>query len=251
LRVRVCSLWLPKAGNQPHEYEDALWPARSTIRVSRTVRCAVADGATEASFSGLWAGMLVRAFGRGQIRSRKFLDALVPLQAAWWNEVSQKPLPWYAEEKLRSGAFSSLLGLTLTEARGDEAVGWSAIAVGDSCVFVVREGELVSSFPIQSSDCFDNRPHLISSGPARNAKLETVLHRDSGQGMTGDTFYLLTDALACWFLARYEEGNDPWATLNSVGQGGSQKSFAQWMTNERRENRIRNDDVTMLRIRLE
>jgi Protein phosphatase 2C len=250
LRVRVCSLWLPKAGNQPHEYEDAVWPARSTTRKVRTLRCAVADGATEASFSGLWAAMLVRAFGRGRIRAGRFVDALVPLQSAWWSEVSRKPLPWYAEEKLRSGAFSSLLGLTLTEPGGDGAVSWTAVAVGDSCLFVVRAGELITSFPIQSSDCFDNSPYLISSSPVHNGALGAVLRRDSGRIQTGDSLYLLTDALACWFLAGCERGDHPWVTLERLS-GGSRESFAEWVAGERRKLRIHNDDVTMLHVRLE
>jgi hypothetical protein len=251
LRAGVRSFWLPKAGNQPHEYEDAFWPARSMIRTARTIRCAVADGATEASFSGLWAGMLVQAFGRGRLASHRIRDTLVPLQAAWWNEVSRKPLPWYAEEKRRSGAFSSLLGLILTEARDGNAVTWSVTAVGDSCLFLVRDDALVVSFPLQASDHFDNRPSLISSVLSRNDSLENVLCHESGLARPGDTFYLLTDALACWFLARCEEGNAPWTTLDGIGEATPRESFADWMTGERRDNRIRNDDVTMLRMRLE
>lgn len=215
------------------------------------VRCAVADGATEASFSGLWAGMLVQAFGRGRIRSSRLVDALAPFQAAWWNAVNRKPLPWYAEEKLRRGAFSSLLGLTLIEGRDREAVNWSAIAVGDSCLFMVRADELLSAFPIRSSDSFDRSPYLISSAPVHNRTLERAVFHERGRCRSGDTFYLLTDALACWFLARHEEGSVPWTTLDHVGEGGCQEDFAAWVTGERRENRIRNDDVTMLRIRLE
>jgi hypothetical protein len=195
--------------------------------------------------------MLVRAFARGKLRSNRICDALVPLQTAWKNEVSRKPLPWYAEEKLRSGAFSSLLGLILTEARGGNAVTWSVMAVGDSCLFVVRDDALLASFPIQASDRFDNSPNLISSVPSRNESLDTFLCVETGLARSGDTFYLLTDALACWFLGRYEEGTAPWTTLNGVGDGTWHESVADWMMGEQRENRIRNDDVTMLRIRLE
>jgi hypothetical protein len=125
------------------------------------------------------------------------------------------------------------------------------MAVGDSCLFVVRDDALVAAFPIQASDRFDNSPNLISSAPSRNGSLEAVLSHESGLASSGDTFYLLTDALACWFLARYEEGMDPWTTLDAVGGGTSRESLTDWMMGERRENRIRNDDVTMLRIRLE
>ena len=50
--------WLPKDGNGPEEYEDAF---RS---LPEQGRFAVADGATETSFSGIWAAALVAAFAQ-------------------------------------------------------------------------------------------------------------------------------------------------------------------------------------------
>jgi hypothetical protein len=247
----VSSVWLSKAGNQPDEYEDAFWPTRPNTRASRVIRYAVADGATEASFSGLWAAMLVRAFGRGQIPPSRLLDAIAPLQRTWRSEVARKPLPWYAEEKLRSGAFSSLLGLTLKQPHPDAETVWSAVAVGDSCLFVVRGSELITSFPMRTSTSFDNSPEPISSMAARNIALGAAICHDRGRARGGDRFYLTTDALACWFLARYEEGSEPWETLDHVLVDSPQDRFVTWMADERREHRIRNDDVTLLRICLE
>ncbi len=247
----MCSLWLPKAGNQPHEYEDAFWPARASNREVRVKRFAVADGATEASFSGLWAQMLARACGRGKIRPENFFAALTPLQDAWWAEVGRIPLPWYAEEKLRSGAFSSLLGLSLKQRRQDGQVAWTAMAVGDTCLFIVRDHELITSFPIHAAEAFDNSPHLISSVPARNLALDSALCRESGLARAGDRFYLATDALACWILARHEEGAEPWNVLDDLARDDCQERFAGWMADERRGHRIRNDDVTLLRFSLE
>ena len=60
----------------------------------------------------------------------------------------------------------------------------------------------------------------------------------------------MTDALACWFLARYEEGGQPWAVLEAGGGLAGQEGFAGWVANERLQHRMRNDDVTMLRLRL-
>src|SRR2546422_7087812 len=103
--------FLPKAGNSHEEYEDAFWPQERIDLHTPAFRCAVADGATETSFSGLWAQMLVRAYCKGEL-SRKRQD-LSRLQRNWLKFVSGRPLPWYAEEKLRSGAFSSIVGLAL------------------------------------------------------------------------------------------------------------------------------------------
>src|ERR1700754_4491954 len=100
---------LPKAGNSLAEYEDAYWPEKQIDQGADVFSFAVADGATETSFPGLWARMLVRAFCRGQFSGSRLETSLRSLQKKWLDEVSQKPLPWYAEEKMRSGAFSSLL----------------------------------------------------------------------------------------------------------------------------------------------
>ena len=97
--------WLPKAGNTPAEYEDAFWPRHYCLDSSGPVRLAVADGATETSFSGLWARLLVAAYGRGRLTVDENEPALRRIRRIWKRAVGQKPLPWYAEEKLRSGAF--------------------------------------------------------------------------------------------------------------------------------------------------
>lgn len=195
--------------------------------------------------------MLVQASGRGQIRFEHFSAALAPLQEAWWADVGRRPLPWYAEEKLRSGAFSTLLALSLRERRHDRQITWSALAVGDTCLFIVRDRELITSFPVHASEAFDNSPLLISSIPARNRALDAALHRDSGLAQDGDRFYLATDALASWFLARHEEDAEPWNVLDDLVTDDAQGRFAEWIETERREHRIRNDDVTLLRFSLE
>ncbi|MDQ3816980.1 MAG: hypothetical protein M3362_04725, partial [Acidobacteriota bacterium] len=58
-----------------------------------------------------------------------------------------------------------------------------------------------------------------------------------------DVFYLMTDALACWFLTEVENGNEPWM-INR----GPQKRFEKWINKLRANMKIRNDDVTMFRI---
>src|SRR5437764_13347045 len=103
LRVRVWARHAPKRGNSPEEYEDAFCAARVGERRGRVFRFAIADGATEASFSGRWAQMLTRAYCRGDLESDCQTASLARLQAAWSSEISGRSLPWYAEEKVRQG----------------------------------------------------------------------------------------------------------------------------------------------------
>ncbi len=108
--IRVFSL--PKAGNSVAEYEDACWP-RQARELSDNIHLAVADGATETSFSGLWARLLVNAYGRGRLTEAAWIHDLSKIRRVWQRAVGQKPLPWYAEEKLRLGAYSALTGVTI------------------------------------------------------------------------------------------------------------------------------------------
>jgi len=247
--MQVCTqaLWLPKAGNTVEEYEDACSPVRSINREVRAFRCAVADGATEASFSGSWARLLIRAYCKGQWGGRRIVRTLARLQTVWQQELDALQLPWYAEEKLRSGAFASLLGLTLIEPFEELPGGWVAEAVGDSCLFQVRSDEVITAFPIRRAVEFDSRPHLIGSNASSNEHLLEHMQEARGGWEPGDIFYLMTDALACWFLSRVEAGHQPWLELATAAVGG-QPSFAVWMDRLRKEHDIRNDDVTLLRV---
>ncbi|HET8627200.1 MAG TPA: protein phosphatase 2C domain-containing protein [Thermomicrobiales bacterium] len=239
------AFWLPKAGNTADEYEDAFWVEPAGKQPDDVVRLAVADGATETSFAGLWAALLARDFCQGRLDGAALPDALAPLQGAWREYVATRPLPWYAEEKVRQGAFSSLLGLTVTNgaaAGGD----WEALAIGDSCLFQVRDGDLLGAFPLTGAAEFTSRPALLSSDPARNAVLPEHLVSAVGDWETGDSFYLMTDALACWFLAAAEAGDRPWLTLRDLDPTGLARSFADWVAAERAAGRLRNDDVTLL-----
>jgi hypothetical protein len=85
MHVLAQPFWLHKIGNAPEEYEDALWPEQLTDTEGKLFRFAVADGATETSFSGMWADILVRAYGQGQLNARNLLKSLPSLQKEWLN----------------------------------------------------------------------------------------------------------------------------------------------------------------------
>lgn len=241
MHARARSFWQPKMGSAPDEYEDAYWP-ESTECGRAVFRCAVADGATETSFAGEWARLLVSAYGRGELGYRRWPRTLAGLQAVWCREVAARPLPWYAEEKARLGAFAALVGLHLSERRPGEYV-WSALAVGDSCLFHIRDGCLRTAFPLNDAGQFTSRPLLVSSTGGGD---RSQVHRVSGAARRGDTFYLATDALACALLVAAEDDN-LWASVAGVVEA-DQSSFTAWLTDLRNSGRLRNDDVTLLAV---
>jgi hypothetical protein len=65
---------------------------------------------------------------------------------------------------------------------------------------------------------------------------------DSGEWCAGDAFYLLTDAIAAWFLLDSEQGGSPWETLSSLNK----RSFASFVNDRRARGLMRNDDVAVV-----
>ena len=81
MRLFYEAMWIQKAGSPEEEYEDAFWPRRSVSGESRQKETfAIADGATESSFSGVWAKQLVRRILSGPNRPLK--DEHVPSSEA-------------------------------------------------------------------------------------------------------------------------------------------------------------------------
>lgn len=242
--------WLPKAGNRDDEYEDAAWPERSLTTTQAVVRCAVADGATESAFAGMWARQLARAYGRGAFDADGWKHGLAHEQTAWQAAVAAKPLSWYAEEKARSGAFAALLGVTFGEEISNDSGNirpWQALAVGDCALFQVRGDALLTSFPVVDAAFFTSRPLLIGSAPHSNTTLTEYVRRASGDLQPGDRLYLVSDALGLWWMQAAERGATPWSQLDGA-LAQRRRSFGGWIDSLRRAGQMRNDDVTLLRV---
>lgn len=240
MRIRSEVFHVPKAGNTEQEYEDAFWPVVDLDQKLQTLKYAIADGATETSFASAWAQLLVKAYCAGRFNHRLKSTALADLRQQWSTAVSSESLPWYAEEKLRYGAFSSLLGVTLYQRRSGSA-GWRAIAIGDSCLFHIHNDQVAAAFPLDRSEAFNSRPFLLSSIGSREERRPKDFSTLSGDLQVDDTLYLMTDALACWFLTLVEAGKEPWK-LKYTGQ------FERWIKSLRGKKTLKNDDVTLVRI---
>ncbi|MBU2009126.1 MAG: protein phosphatase 2C domain-containing protein [Chloroflexi bacterium] len=254
MHVFLSAFWLPKAGNSKNEYEDAFYPEKGGERRGNMLRFAVADGASEALLSGEWARILVRAFCREAETDSCFLGRSTRSWDKWkgtYLSVRQRqgrPIQWFEEPGLQAGAFSTLLGLVLMDSEEESHGRWTAVAVGDSCVFQVRGEALIGKFPMDHSTQFDIQPFLLSSGPAGNRRFPEVLRRSQGDWHRDDRFYLMTDALACWFLRTYEAGDNPWAIPRDLDTRDAPLSFTEWMGELRGKKQLRNDDITLIRI---
>ncbi len=256
----VATFWLPKAGSAAEEYEDASWvgPDGSPTgeRCGRYVRLAVSDGATESMLASRWARHLAVSFGRSRASPARTLAGAA---RSWDKVVSDyimdrhrrgSPIQWYEEPGLARGAFATLLVVELrAPLAADEYRGiWRAIAVGDSCIFQVRDERLVASFPMSEPGAFGFSPPLVPSKPADPKAVIRRMVRHRGDWQSGDSFYAATDALAAWFLRSVHAGERPWEILRDLGTDAGPPSFAEWVVERRAAGAMHNDDVTLVRI---
>jgi hypothetical protein len=241
---------LPRQGYDPDECQDA------AAGDAERGRFAIADGAAESPHSALWAHLLVEEFVRQSERLPRWANWLPSLQEHWAKKTSANGFaemaadtafadtPWYLEPGLTQGAFATFLGLVI------EDYGWHALAVGDSCLFQVRQGELRRAFPVTRAADFSNAPWLIGSRSSLVEMPNKNGVQQEGDWQSGDRFWLMTDALAQWFLREVEEGGKPWLALETLlhSNGDSQQAFVAWIESLRAARRLRNDDVTLLAV---
>ena len=226
---------LARRGLSADECEDA-WAVDADVS-----RVAVADGATESAYPGVWARLLVERFTS---EPGEWPGWIAEVQPGWLEAVTQTPpVPWFVEQSLARGAFATFLGVSFAEDSAD------AIAVGDSCLFHVRDDYLERSFPLEKSSEFGNTPWLVGS---RTSPDEVPRRRGMScriDLMAGDRLWLMTDALARWFLVEKEAGRRPWAVLAALGDRPDDE-WAAWVEGLRDARELRNDDTTIVGIQV-
>ena len=241
---------VPKHGNTEVEYEDAVYPERALARQVGKFRCAIADGASESAFAGLWAQLLVRSFGKRKMR-------LEQLRRLWESSVKTKPMPWYLEKKIKNGAHAAFMGLSIRDRNGNgsgngNGRSWRSVAVGDSCIFHIRDDELLAVGPVEKSELFDNSPFLIATKGKelirRGAENVSLMN---GDWEPGDTFYLATDAMAQWLLSEVEAARPPWASLRDLCADDDTTLYGRLIDELRSTQGLHNDDTTLLQVEVD
>lgn len=260
----VSTFWVPKRGSSPQEYEDAAWVGpdgngNGEIQ-QHSLAVAIADGASESLLAGRWARRLVEVFGRVSSATRTragFIAAYQEAVSGWDQEVrgytterEQRgaPIQWYEEPGLAKGAYSTILAVKFSEGREGRLPTWKAVGLGDSCLFQVRDESLYASFPIANAASFSYQPPLLASRGADVDALRRNIETKTSDWESGDSFYLVTDALAAWFLRTNETEGRPWEPLRDMGILDSELDFTEWVDERRDLGQIHNDDTTLVRI---
>ncbi|MFA6987977.1 MAG: hypothetical protein WC185_02870 [Acholeplasmataceae bacterium] len=242
---QVFRVLVPKQGNIEQECEDSISVKITKEKDNRQlVRIAIADGATESSFAKEWANSLTKVFKKSRLPLDEFLFSKLPsLRKEWSISIQNVELPWYAQEKARSGAYSAFLGIIVDL----EALNFEALAIGDCCFFQIRNEIVIRQFPLNSSIEFGNNPYLISSNENRNSELTNYVVNVKGELNKGDVLLLMSDALAHWFAKNIELGERPWnILLGFIGKTRFRKQkFNSWLSDQRFSKEVKNDDVVL------
>lgn len=263
----VSAFSVPKRDAKASENQDAVWPRllrakNDEPRAGRKVLASkqghvfagVADGATEGVLAGEWANITLKSLSKtvGDIRSADDVTAQLNLAVQAWKRFKRlrtvngtKPLTalpaWLEDEAVARGAFA-----TACVAWFGENGEWIGSAIGDSCVFHLRQVELIEAWPLSSSAEFNNSPYLVSSESACNIDLAQHIKIHRGSWQREDRFYFATDALACWILKQHETQASPWNKLESFDAIAAPEEFSTFVESIRDAGEIRNDDTTLV-----
>lgn len=246
LKYKLYNILLPKQGNSDQECEDSIdIGANSRNKRIEVLKIAIADGATESSFSKEWAKLLTKSFGKSNLHLRSFLlnKTLPRIRNEWLTYVNQQVLPWYAQEKASKGAFSTFLGLRIDLVKHL----YNVIAIGDCCLFHLRGNSIKYIFPVKQSNDFGNNPYLLSSIINEMEDLDKYLIEGKNDLIKGDIIFLMSDALAHWFFKSWEEDRQPWKEiLENKGKNLMDNTmFKEWLDMQRIMRSVKNDDVVL------
>jgi hypothetical protein len=243
---------VPKDYETPQYYEDASAVNQEAGRV------AIADGVSSAVFSGAWADILTRSV----VAAPPNIDD--PAEFATWLELRRKEwaaginvpsLPYHLLMKLRQvgGGFSTLAWIEVRAVEGTAETEPECLefvvrgqGVGDACVFHVREGQILTKWPMVEASDFEADPISIGSvNFQRDQALE--FQRFEWICRAGDLLVLATDAVSAWVYRMLEAGEAVnWQDLSQL----EDSQLAEYLTQLRESHWLKRDDSTIVFVEL-
>jgi hypothetical protein len=250
------SFWHAKSFEFANEYEDAFAVGDHGV-------AAVADGVSSAIFSRDWAQILTTAVveqppdltdGDG------FRTWLAERRSQWSRAIDFTKLDWMKRQKLQQvgGAYCTLLWAEFYPWQdADDAYGENSparflmrcFAVGDSCLFHIRDGQLVHKFPLEAVEQFAEDPITICSvNRNRDHLLEFQTLEDVCRA--GDFVFLTSDALAKWIYQTLEaEEPVDWEAFWNMTPEQWNRCVAE-LRDLPTGRRMRVDDTTLVMLRM-
>lgn len=219
---------------------------------------AISDGVSKSFFPKIWADVLVSNWvNRNWNTDKEFIDQS---QKDWLQQVTEtanKPdAKWFTKNAFhrKEPGLATFVGLRFYEKEKKKKTKkkdwlWRAEALGDSFLFFVPKkiNHFSKEFVVLSSKqdpiVFDNFPDYLSSIGNKHKgypgqKIENKILEEG-------TFYLMTDALAEWFLNEKENA------IKKISVWENQKDFERFVDEERLNGSLENDDSAILKIKID
>lgn len=209
-------------------------------------RFSVSDGVSKSFFPKVWSEILVTQFvEKTDLKENELIKVC---QKEWQKKIDEiVSLPdtkWFTKSQYnrKDPALATFVGLQFFEKEKK----WTASALGDSFLFFVPkefkdyQKELVKLSSKSEPIVFDNFPdYLTSIGDSHKGRA-----KEKSGNLRNGTFYLMTDALAEWFI---KEGEN---AIGKITVWKSQADFERFITQAIEENQLTNDDCAILCIEL-
>jgi len=232
---------MSKLGNKESECEDSI-----SFNLKRG-RFAIADGASSSMFSDVWASCLTSNIITLDTdlykNTTELFRTLIPIsRREWYSRIEWNNLKWFQTNKSFQGSYSTLLYVEIKRLEGLDI--FRALAVGDSCLFIVNSDKKLYSFPYRKASQFNNTPKLVWTGKKAQVNIESEpVYPDfvttSGHIHKGDEMILATDALSKWLI----ETRNFRAIRELITD---EKALHDFLSSEIDGRRMRNDDVSII-----
>ena len=269
MQIQMVTFSGPKAGNAPGEWQDGAGGGvvGDGTATPRRARFVVLDGATGAYDPVRWVDQLVRSFApqagsdpgtpgtpgseAPRVESAAMRAWFAEMQDRWAADVRDFDSIIEERKFAEVGSFATLLGFEIYSLDGPEPY-WRAVALGDTVLFHVRAGRLITVFPPMGPDDFGTLPDGVHTSRASLDRMTERLLIGGGVLEAGDFLFAATDAMAQWILRTIERDEAKvWDALTTLAHPDL---FARLVEDQRREQnsakRMKNDDVTLMRLRM-
>lgn len=236
---------IQKNGFKPEENEDYFACSKDLSAF------AISDGATESSYSAIWAEMLAKSFTESPFNylSQNIVLPFKDMNAFIDEKLCNPSISWFAKEKAQQGSWATLLGIEFKQGLDNKDFEWHACAAGDSNLFLIRNNQLEIAFPITKPQDFNCSPTLLGSNIESQNQLINQFKFAKGSFLQGDIIFLMTDAIAKWFLEEIKKDNGTENTLITIQKMlVTDESFYEQVEMLRNLNLLKNDDTTLIQI---
>ncbi len=228
--VHLASGSVPKDRQYPESNEDAYaWEQGNQ-------RAAVFDGATESFAAQRWVELIRSQWLEG--KPTWFQDA----QSTYGRDIEELNLSWAQLEAAERGSYTTLVSV--------EAVplGLRITTLGDSCIFLLSEGEILGCAPYVSNGEFFASPQALSTKPQDdiNSALNTNTFTLTPETVAGKQILLATDALSQWLLI-----TSPQERLSRLLHALTTNDLVTLVVEERATGAMKTDDTTALLLDIE